>query len=329
MVRAAVALHCGREAEAEELFLSVTPGSPLGGHAQRCLEHLRSRLTLCRESARTLDGTTLERAEILKFMRQLFAEAAQQEYLEVHGNRYAETLLRAAPFLSGEYRYLDVGSYCGEIPVMLWKFLDPARIHSCSLTPGYLAYGEGRLKREGDPGVEFGCRVEACNIERDTWPYADASVDVVLCLEVLEHLREHPLFMMAEANRVLEDGGLFVLTTPNTHSFYHVLQILRQDSPNLLPVYAAGRGGMGHVKEYTFAEIRALFEGSGFELVLQQTFSPYSWAPDSLVPALKEALRPHGLKDAQSGMLHFVVARKNGPPRYEYLRPIYESTLPR
>jgi hypothetical protein len=28
-------------------------------------------------------------------------------------------------------------------------------------------------------------------------------------------------------------------------------------------------------------------------------------------------------------MLHFVVARKNGPPRYEYLRPIYESTLAR
>ena len=47
----------------------------------------------------------------------------------------------------------------------------------------------------------------------DRWPVADASVDVVLATETLEHVPE-PAVFLAEARRVLCEGGGIVLTVP-------------------------------------------------------------------------------------------------------------------
>jgi SAM-dependent methyltransferase len=47
----------------------------------------------------------------------------------------------------------------------------------------------------------------------DVWPVADASVDVVLCTETLEHVLETRRFL-AEASRCLAPGGTLLLTVP-------------------------------------------------------------------------------------------------------------------
>ncbi len=47
----------------------------------------------------------------------------------------------------------------------------------------------------------------------DVWPVADASVDLVLCTETLEHVRE-PAVFLAEAARVTKCGGGILLTVP-------------------------------------------------------------------------------------------------------------------
>jgi SAM-dependent methyltransferase len=49
-------------------------------------------------------------------------------------------------------------------------------------------------------------------------PAADASVDVVACLQVLEHLWDQPGFI-AECKRVLRPGGRLLITTPNRLTF--------------------------------------------------------------------------------------------------------------
>lgn len=49
--------------------------------------------------------------------------------------------------------------------------------------------------------------------EGDTWPVDDASVDVVLCTETLEHVPE-PRVFLAEASRCLRPGGYLILTVP-------------------------------------------------------------------------------------------------------------------
>ncbi len=45
-------------------------------------------------------------------------------------------------------------------------------------------------------------------------PYPDSSVDVVVCIEVLEHLENHRR-AISELSRVLKAGGILILSTPN------------------------------------------------------------------------------------------------------------------
>jgi SAM-dependent methyltransferase len=49
-------------------------------------------------------------------------------------------------------------------------------------------------------------------------PFADASIDLVHCEHVLEHL-PNPTALMAEVSRVLKPGGRFVFVTPNAWSY--------------------------------------------------------------------------------------------------------------
>jgi SAM-dependent methyltransferase len=62
------------------------------------------------------------------------------------------------------------------------------------------------------PGVEF----RAADLSR--LPLADSSLDVVVCLQVIEHLADVDGFL-AEVARVLRPGGEFVCATPNRLTF--------------------------------------------------------------------------------------------------------------
>lgn len=55
----------------------------------------------------------------------------------------------------------------------------------------------------------------------DRWPVADASVDVVLTTETLEHVLE-PAVFLAEAHRVLRDGGRILLTVPFSARWHYI-----------------------------------------------------------------------------------------------------------
>jgi SAM-dependent methyltransferase len=72
-------------------------------------------------------------------------------------------------------------------------------------------------------------------------PVADASCDVVVSFETIEHFAEHQQFLN-EVRRVLRPGGLFIVSTPDRDNY----------SPPDSPVNAY------HVKEMTGAEFEAL-----------------------------------------------------------------------
>ncbi len=313
----------GQDAEAEKV-LRLAAGKDLTRKAATDkLNQLAAKLTARTESAVTEDGIALERGPIATFIRGTFAGTASSEYLDVHADRIEETLMRMTPFLRASSRVIDVGSYTGELPLVLWKFLGIRDTRCCTLDLMPLQGGDGLLRV---PGVDHAVPVARCDIERERWPYENESADLVVCLETLEHLTDHPLFMMAQANRVLPPGGRMVMTTPNAHSFYAITRILDRESPNLLPQYWPGRPGYGHIKEYTAKEMTLLFEAAGFEVESQCTFSPYAWALDPTLPGLKAPLREYGLLDSMSGMLHFVVGKKTGAPKYERIQPIYAET---
>jgi 2-polyprenyl-3-methyl-5-hydroxy-6-metoxy-1,4-benzoquinol methylase len=68
-------------------------------------------------------------------------------------------------------------------------------------------------------------RVDANVNLNEPLPYDDASFDVVLSVEVIEHLEGHRNFI-SEAARVLKPGGSLILTTPNLHRLGSRLRFL-------------------------------------------------------------------------------------------------------
>lgn len=84
-------------------------------------------------------------------------------------------------------------------------------------------------------------------------PVADAAIDTVVSLQVIEHVWDHPQFL-AECARVLRPGGLLVLSTPNRLTFSP--GSASADRP-LNPF---------HTHEFTAAELCRLVAGSGLSV---------------------------------------------------------------
>jgi SAM-dependent methyltransferase len=55
----------------------------------------------------------------------------------------------------------------------------------------------------------------------DVWPVADASIDVVLATETLEHVPD-PAQFLAQARRVLRPGGKLILTVPFAARWHYI-----------------------------------------------------------------------------------------------------------
>lgn len=115
----------------------------------------------------------------------------------------------------------------------------------------------------------YGLQVTACDIERQPLPFADGSQQCVLFNEVLEHLRVDPLFTLSEINRVLSDQGVLMLTTPNLYAAQQIARFLTGrgfGDPLAEFMKLRSLGHMGHVREYSHAEVRRFLAYSGFSV---------------------------------------------------------------
>lgn len=100
------------------------------------------------------------------------------------------------------------------------------------------------------------------DLESGRLPVPDATYDLVLFCEVLEHFTSDPLHAVSEIARVLKPGGWLILTTPNVARFDNVVALL--EGRNLYDPYS-GHGPHGrHNREYTRHELHMLMRHGGF-----------------------------------------------------------------
>lgn len=92
------------------------------------------------------------------------------------------------------------------------------------------------------------------------YPFEDASFDVVICSEVLEHLWS-PEKTIAEIRRVLKPGGAAVITVPNFDCIDHALTHHTQLLYNKEVLFT-----VEHIRLYTPATMGKLLEDAGFEI---------------------------------------------------------------
>lgn len=162
------------------------------------------------------------------------------------------------------------------------------------------------------------------NMEEDRFPYADASFDVVLFCEIIEHLLSDPLNALKEIRRVLKPSGRLVLTTPNVGRLENVIKLLQ--GAGIYDPYS-GFGPYGrHNREYTPHEAYRLLAFAGFDLDQVFTADSVAWDRQScaeLAASVEEMMGAQRLLDL--GQYIFIVARPGEDPKTGYPDMFFRS----
>jgi methionine biosynthesis protein MetW len=149
----------------------------------------------------------------------------------------------------GERRLLDVGCWDGILTQQLARSIG-ARAYGLEIFEEPAALARGR-------GVE----VVVQDVETAPFPWPDQSMDVVVCNQVLEHLKNvwRP---MSEIFRVLKVGGHCVIGVPNLASLHNRLLLALGRQPTAIRTFGP------HVRGFTLRELKDFLEhGGGLRVV--------------------------------------------------------------
>ncbi len=247
-------------------------------------------------------------------------ENGARAYIKTHQTRLEKTLAITPPG-TAEDRILEMGAYLQITPALQSK-LGYGEVRGCYYGPAGETVHRSVTSENGET---FTCEIDLFNAELDPFPYQNEHFMVVLCCELLEHLPNDPMFMMAEIHRILKPGGFLVLTTPNIASLRSIAAVLQGFHPQLFSTYLRPREGetdARHFREYTCQEIRQLFENSGFEITLLET-GPFRDEPKPEFGWVEHLLDRYILAKELRGEGIYVVGRKIGPVRERYPAWLY------
>jgi 2-polyprenyl-3-methyl-5-hydroxy-6-metoxy-1,4-benzoquinol methylase len=216
----------------------------------------------------------------------------------------------AKDFLAGR-SVLDLGSGMGGLSTAL--ALAGAEVLPLDFNPAYCHIT--RLR-----GMRYGLNLAPVNAAGEALPFATAQFDIILCMDVLEHVQD-PEKLVAEISRCLKPGGLCQVTAINRFAFndphYH-LRFVNWLPRRLAPTYIrlagrakdnsrfADRQSLNEMHYYRFGELRKLFARHGLSNFLDSG-------------EIKQKRRLSGWK----GLLQRSGFLKIGYPAY---RSLYQST---
>lgn len=98
-----------------------------------------------------------------------------------------------------------------------------------------------------------GIQVRGVNVEREALPFENASLDVVMSNQTLEHVKEI-FWIMHEASRTLKVNGHLIIGVPNLASLHNRLLLLLGMQPTCL------QNDSAHVRGYTRHDVLKFFD---------------------------------------------------------------------
>jgi len=260
----------------------------------------------------------LDRDEALNYVAGFFTDDPNASgYIQSHRDRLIETL-RLVPAGDKNQRLLDLSSYL-HMPLLIKRYGDYGEI---SVTNWWDGEPKEKLIAARNPatGEEFSFPVKNVDVERDRFPFPDDHFDVALCCELIEHLREDPMHMLVELNRILKWGGLVILTTPNITSAFSIKEALAGSSPNIYSLYNRNNPTDRHSREYPPVDVRVVLESAGFKVIKLFTKDVWHKTDEKFLAWLDQTGVPRELR----GDNIFAVGRKQSLRIDRYPNELYD-----
>jgi len=187
---------------------------------------------------------------------------------------------------------LDVG--CGDGTASTLFSEGGNKVFGVDLVPEFVARAKER-------GIE----AQVADVSKDPLPFGAAAFDVVYAGALIEHLY-NPEFFLGECRRVLKEGGVVILGTPNVASLTSRLRMLFGRGPKFYSPALSWRFG-GHIRLFTLPWLKRLLGENGFAvegvtsnvvsfIPAESTRKPWSTTLGKLLPALGEVLVVKGRK---------------------------------
>lgn len=239
------------------------------------------------------------------------------DYHTVHTARLARTLdlLYTEVEAAGDgAKVLELGT-SGFLPTALKVLFPGVLIDVTNFDP--MQPMEHRFRREFS-GVTIDVNAFSVDLEKEFLPVKDRMYDIVVCGEVLEHMEIDPMFMLSEVNRVLQDGGRLLLTTPNVVSSRGITRMLSGYEPYFFMQYHKTGEYHRHNYEYSVHSVYEVLRAAGFDLSV--------WTEDLFEDGLTyevEKLRGMGYKIDHVGDNIIALATKISGVVDRYPRGIY------
>ena len=167
------------------------------------------------------------------------------------------------------------------IAACLERMCDTQEIHATDFSDTYVRGVADRFKSER--------RFKGAILtESFPCPYPDASFDVVIATEVIEHLLDHELEnMVAECRRLLRPGGRVFFTTPNDEDY----DASKVYCPDCGCIYHRWQ----HVRTWTDVTLREHMDRLGFTTCLVKPVAWLNWRGKLLSLLVNRRIIKNGL----------------------------------
>ena len=225
-------------------------------------------------------------------------------YYTKHRARFAETLALIPPG-HAQSRALEIGA-TAFLQIALHAVFGHGEVMGTESST--LIEHKRYRKKIAVAGIEASNLTVSIDIENDIFPFPDASFDLVLCCEVIEHLDVDPMFMLAELNRICRPDGVLLLTTPNCCSARNLWKIAHGWRPHFFMHYMRDRSPYRHNFEYDIHGLSLLLRAAGFSiehLATRDVFEP-------TLPEAAEFIARNNLPAEFRGDDIFILARRTG-----------------
>ena len=152
------------------------------------------------------------------------------------------TLKKFAQYLTGDI--LEVGCGIGNFTKLLLRY---GKVWAVDLNEDYIK----NLKKELSTKAEVGCG----DIEKGTYFFKDKKFDAIVCLNVLEHIKDDDA-ALKNLFDLLKPGGRLILLVPS-HQF----------------LYGTIDRSINHFRRYEKQEIIKMLKNSGFKILKSKRFN--------------------------------------------------------